>query len=76
MKRFYRNSFENRKTLSTFDTMIVTVAEFAEKTGMNLNKVYYKIYRDKLPKGVKLAGIGKTKHLAVTKEFEHFDKLK
>lgn len=53
--------------------MTITVSDFARATGVKRDTVYSWIYRDKMPKGIKLAGIGKTKILDVKKESEYFE---
>jgi predicted DNA-binding transcriptional regulator AlpA len=55
--------------------MNITVSDFEKKTGISRDTVYSWIYRKNMPKGITLAGIGKTKILNVTKSYEHFDKV-
>lgn len=53
--------------------MTITVSDFARATGVPRDTVYSWIYRQKMPKGIKLAGIGKTKILEVKKDSEYFE---
>jgi len=55
--------------------MNITISDFQKKTGVSRDTVYSWIYRNKLPKGVTLAGIGKTKILNVSKSSDYFDKI-
>lgn len=55
--------------------MTITVSDFQRITGISRHTVYSWIYRNKMPKGLKLAGIGKSKILKVSKDYEHFEDL-
>ena len=55
--------------------MNITISDFQKKTGISRDTVYSWIYRNNMPKGITLAGIGKTKILSVTKGYEHYDKV-
>lgn len=55
--------------------MTITVSDFQRITGVSRHTVYSWIYRNKMPKGMKLAGIGKSKILKVSRECEYFEKI-
>lgn len=55
--------------------MKVTVSDFQKITGISRHTVYSWIYRNKMPKGLSVAGIGKSKILNVSKGSEYFEKL-
>lgn len=55
--------------------MKVTVSDFQKITGISRHTVYSWIYRNKMPKGLSVAGIGKSKILNVSKSSEYFEKL-
>lgn len=52
---------------------IITVSEFARITDTKRDTIYSWIYRGKLPKGIRLAGIGKSKILEVSKSSDYFE---
>jgi len=56
--------------------MIVTVSDFQRITGISRHTVYSWIYRNKMPKGLGVAGVGKSKILEVKKDYEHFTDIK
>lgn len=53
--------------------MKVTVSDFNKATGISRHTVYSWIYRDKMPEGLSVAGIGKTKILHVSRKSEYYD---
>jgi len=53
--------------------MILTVTEFEKATGVSHNTVYSWIARQKMPKGITLAGIGKSKILKVSKISDYYE---
>lgn len=53
----------------------ITVSDFQRITGISRHTVYSWIYRNKMPEGLKLAGIGKSKILHVSKNNAYFDKI-
>lgn len=55
--------------------MTVTITDFAAATGISPQTVYSWIRRNKMPKGVALAGIGKSRILKVTKASDYFQLL-
>ncbi len=55
--------------------MNVTVSDFNRITGISRHTVYSWIYRDKMPDGLSVAGIGKSKILKVSKSSEYYKKL-
>jgi len=55
--------------------MKVTVSDFQRITGVSRHTVYSWIYRNKMPKGLSVAGIGKSKILNVSRNSEYFNKL-
>lgn len=55
--------------------MTITVSDFQRITGVSRHTVYSWIYRNKMPKGMKLAGIGKSKILKVSRDSEYFEEL-
>ena len=55
--------------------MTVTISDFARATGVSPQTVYSWIRRKRLPKGVAVAGIGKSKILKVIKASEYFEML-
>jgi len=55
--------------------MKVTVSDFQRITGVSRHTVYSWIYRNKMPKGLSVAGIGKSKILNVSKSSEYYDQL-
>lgn len=56
--------------------MIVTVSDFQRITGISRHTVYSWIYRNKMPKGLVVAGVGKSKILEVKKDYEYFTAIK
>jgi len=55
--------------------MKVTVSDFQRITGISRHTVYSWIYRNKMPSGLSVAGIGKSKILNVSRNSEYFNKL-
>lgn len=55
--------------------MTVTITDFARATGIRPQTVYSWIRRGKLPTGVMVAGIGKSKILKVVKASEYFEMI-
>lgn len=55
--------------------MTITISDFSRITGVKRDTVYSWIYRRKLPKGITLAGIGKTKILKVSSASEYFEQV-
>lgn len=55
--------------------MTITVSEFSRLTKTSRHTVYSWIYRQQLPKGVKVAGIGKSRILEVSRQYEDYEKL-
>lgn len=55
--------------------MKVTVSDFQRITGVSRHTVYSWIYRDKMPKGLSVAGIGKSKILNVSRVSDYYGQL-
>jgi hypothetical protein len=55
--------------------MTVTVSDFERITGVKRMTVYSWIYRNKMPRGIAVAGIGKSKILKVSKTSDYFELL-
>lgn len=55
--------------------MTITVSDFQRITGVSRHTVYSWIYRSKLPKGITVAGIGKSKILKVSRQSDYFEQL-
>lgn len=55
--------------------MTVTVSDFSKITGVPRMTVYSWIYRAQMPKGVTVAGIGKSKILKITKASDYFEMI-
>lgn len=55
--------------------MNITISDFQRITDVPRMTVYSWIYRNKLPKGITIAGIGKSKILRVTRQSEYFEKI-
>jgi len=56
--------------------MTVTVSDFSKITGVPRMTVYSWISRTQLPKGICVAGIGKSKILEVKESCEYYGKIK
>jgi Helix-turn-helix domain len=76
LRTFIENIFDKKfcslNFISLFRDMILTITDFHQITGISRNTVYSWIDRGNLPKGITVAGIGKSKILDVTEEYEHF----